>query len=170
MTLSIKDVISDIHHQAEKTAWSQLMIAGELTKTEWSNHLYNLILIYSHFEARDLFADTELMRSNLISQDLLTLKSPGKITKTAQAYISWLNTLSDQDIWAPIYVHYLGDLYGGSIIADRQPIKLNYLTYIDRAGTIDFIRNNTKHIDPDLAIKSFEWIIKIYDELYSFSR
>ena len=170
MTFSIREHIDYIHTRAEQTAWSQLMVEGKLTSAEWSNYLYNIILIYSNFESRNLFADTELMRSNLISQDLIALHSPGKIANSTQSYCQWLNTLSDSDIWAPIYVHYLGDLYGMNMIADRQSVKLNYLKYTDRFGTIDLIRNNARHINKDIAIKSFEWIIKIYDELYSFSR
>jgi heme oxygenase len=170
MIFSIREHIDYIHTKAEQTAWSQLLVNGTLTPAEWSNYLYNIILIYSNFESRDLFADTELMRSNLISQDLIELKSPGKIAKSTQDYCQWLNSLSDADIWAPIYVHYLGDLYGMNMIAERQQIKLSYLKYNDRFGMIDFIRTNSRNINKDIAIKSFEWIIKIYDELYSFSR
>lgn len=175
-SLSLKDAVKHVHDAAEQTALSQMLVAGDFTAHEFVTYLSNMQIIYSKLESRNVITHEPLMRSKLMladiaaNQALLADHALIPTLSTVYEYADYIELLSKDQVWAHVYVHYLGDLYGGQIIAKQMPYACSYLAFDNRIECIDYVRSNIASCSAEQAIIAFEWVIKIYDELYRILR
>ena len=91
---------------------------------------------------------------------------PCVIATNVKNYVQYLSGLSANDRWAHVYVHYLGNMYGGQMIGKQLPGPHAHLSFEDLKGCIAYVRANLADISHDEANTAFDWTMRIYDELY----
>ena len=81
-------------------------------------------------------------------------------------YTEYLRKLSDKDLLAHVYAHYLAFLYGGRYISKvlKWPTKVFHFDKPEEC--IDNIRKITKDVDHNEAINAFNWTIRVYNNLW----
>ena len=167
--MDLREAVRENHQAAEKTRWSQLMISGDLTSEQYAAMLYNMLPIYTELERTGLITKPEVLRVQLLHDDLASVEigSQRSLTLSVINYTHYLETLSDRDRWAHIYVHYLGNMYGGQMIGKQLPGQHTHLLFDDLKGCIAYVRENLQDVSTDEANQAFIWTMKVYDELYN---
>lgn len=166
----LRTATQDIHHRAEETGISKMLISGDFTKEEWKAFLSNQLIFRNAIEDRNIIKMPEVLTVPRILADLAVLGADGNddITDATRAYATYLLTLDEAKVWSHIYVIYLGDLYGGQVIrkALEKALPVSMLTFEDRQPLIAYVRQNIADASEEEAVHAFEWIIRIYEELY----
>jgi heme oxygenase len=166
---SLREATAYAHHQAETTELMQLMLSGKMTAEHYAGFLANQLICYNAIERRShLFADGDMARSSALVADITELRgSTLPIVPSVYQYADYVQTLSDQGVWAHIYVRYLGDMYGGRLIKSRVPGSGRIFEFRERDELISRIRLSVSIADAGEANRCFDWVIKIYDEFYN---
>jgi len=162
-------ILKEVHDKAEQTELSQQLITGDISEQEYSNFISNMGLVYNAIESRGLIQHSDLLRSDKFLIDSSMMRMQPEFVQSVWDYIDYIETLPEDKLWSHIYVHYLGDLYGGTVIKKVLPYSCAYLDFEDNAECIKYLRANAK-MDSAQATICFEWVIKIYNELYELSR
>jgi len=166
--MDLREAVKDNHQAAEKTRWSQMMISGDMRIEQYAAMLYNMLPIYTELERTELITKPEVLRASLVQADLDALGGTTHgLTLSTVYYTRYLESLDDRARWAHIYVHYLGNMYGGQMIGRRLPGPHNHLLFDDLKGCISYVRDNLADVSADEANTAFVWTIKVYDELYN---
>lgn len=157
-----------IHDIAENTKLSQLLISGEMTKEQWASYLYNQKFCYNVIEQRGVITNKDVLRFDRLNADHANIRvdQTNLLSRETVNYCQHVSFLPDEALWAHIYVRYLGDLYGGKMIAKANQWPSTYLEFDNRSNCIDYIRENSKHVQERDLIDAFEWVIKTYDGIY----
>jgi heme oxygenase len=156
--------LKEVHDKAENTKFSQLLINGDITEEQWKFYLDNMYYVYNVIEQRNIIELPELLRAKRISEDSKFLPGPPVVTKETIQYCTYLANMDSINIWAHIYVRYLGDLYGGSMLNIKWPKTC--LEFDNSSECISYIREKCKDVDPNQYIKAFEWTIILYESFY----
>jgi len=166
--MGLREAVKANHQAAERTRWSQMMISGDMRIEQYAAMLYNLHPIYTELERTGLITKPEVMRAKLVQADLDALGGTKHgLTLSTVYYTRYLETLDDDARWAHIYVHYLGNMYGGQMIGRRLPGQHTHLLFDDLKGCIAYVRDNLTNVTAQEANVAFEWTIRIYDELHN---
>jgi heme oxygenase len=48
--MSLKEITSDLHHEAETTKFAKMLLSGKIGKDDYKNYLYNLMAVYDPIE------------------------------------------------------------------------------------------------------------------------
>ena len=165
---TLKESIASVHDKAEKTPLAKKMIAGTISEDDWLTYLSNLKQIHATIENRGVIKKPEVYRCDKISMDLGDNVSPHtRFRQSTLDYCYYLQEIPEDKLWAHIYVHYLGHMYGGQYIKKNIPWTTNFLDFDDHKGCIEYIRENTADVKAKEAKVAFDWIIKIYNEIAS---
>jgi heme oxygenase len=131
--MSLKELTAQKHRDAERTAFAQLLLSGNMTKEQYAVYLMNMLHIYwcleYHARSKGLWKGLDgLERSEKIHEDLVELNGENHpIDKFAQAtldyhkYLDDLGSTNPEKLLAHVYVRHMGDLYGGQMIARKVP-------------------------------------------------
>ena len=76
--MSLRDITKDLHTEAERTSFAKKLISGSLTKEEYANYLYQMLLIYGPIEmgnrVQGFFTNLDgIERAHAIYQDFIEL-------------------------------------------------------------------------------------------------
>jgi heme oxygenase len=176
---NIKELTMKHHRDAERCEFVKVLLSGNINPDMYATFLWNQYLKYSELEALGdsykMFENIEIVkRKEKIYQDFIELwkhnDPPVTLDSTAE-YINHINTLSDyQNLFAHIYVHHMGDLSGGQIIAKRVPGQGRmYYFQTDTQLLKDLIRSRTTDdMAPEAGI-CFNFAIKQFNELLNLS-
>jgi heme oxygenase (biliverdin-producing, ferredoxin) len=140
----LRSATAAAHKQAETTEFSRLLLTGMLDRWQYFHYLVNLEACYKAVEDKiPWIAENGLVRSDKIAADAvaMNLGNVPALTASTQAYIRHVAALSDEQALAHLYVRWLGDLFGGQIIAKRLPYPHTYLEFDNRTDAIDLIRS-----------------------------
>lgn len=162
---TLKESTAYEHKLAEETTFSQKLIFGEVSEASWLSLLANLYQIHSVIESRGLIEKPEVLRCSKLAEDLAGRATHLQFTKSTIDYCYHLETLSDEALWAHIYVHYLGYMFGGQFIKKKVKWSSNYLNFEDHHECVNYVREKTSSANHEEAKEAFRWIIKIYNEL-----
>ena len=166
--MDLREAVRENHQAAERTRWSQMMISGDMRIEQYAAMLYNMLPIYTELERTGLITKPEVLRANLVQSDLDALGGTQHgLTLSTVYYTRYLETLDDRARWAHIYVHYLGNMYGGQMIGRRLPGPHTHLIFDDLRGCMAYVRENLKDVSQQEANTAFIWTMKVYDELYN---
>jgi heme oxygenase len=164
----LRTVTKDIHDAAERTAFSVMLIQGDLTREEWATFLYNQLEAYQAIEARGLITQRELLRVPKIQLDIeqLGAEPAARVVDATWRYVDRIKKMPEDLLWSHIYVRYLGDLYGGQMIKKNITWSTNLLDFEERSACVAYLRQHTAAADHSEAIAAFKWVIDIYDQMH----
>lgn len=178
--MSLKEITKDLHHEAEKTKFAQLLLSGKIGGKKYVNYLYNMMAIYDPIEwycKRQGFLDTmpDLPRLHAIYADFMELDDGGYLylTPATLEYQAYLHKLGNdperkQLIKAHLYVRHMGDLFGGQIIK-KQVAHISSGKFYDFENADSMkvaIRTILTDDLGDEARVAFEYAIKIMRDLH----
>lgn len=162
LSARLKQETRDLHALAERGAVMQALLRGELDRAGYCALLRHLWALYSALEAglerhagtsavRRLWRPS-LRRAARLASDLDALDQPGwrsrqDLTPAGQAYVQQLLSLAPADperLLAHAYVRYLGDLYGGQLLAQRVRHQLGLA---DGEGTAFYTFDDSRPIE-----------------------
>lgn len=166
--ITLREAVADSHHRAEQTALAQAMIAGTMGEELYHQYLFNMAQIYLAMEAKIPFLPNDVQRNAAYANDLRTLgRGAGTMLPATQAYVNHIASLDVPRTWAHIYVHYLGNMYGGQMLRKNIAWPSTHLEFANLRDCIAYIRANITDVDPAEANLAFEWTIRVYDELHN---
>lgn len=172
---NIKQLTMQHHKAAERCEFVNILLSGKINPDLYATFLWNQYLKYTELEKLGdqygMFKGIETVkRKDKIYADFLELwqygDNPITLESTAD-YIHHIRTLGNkQHIFAHIYVHHMGDLSGGQIIAKRVPGKGKmYHFQHDTTELKDQIRARTTDEMAEEAGVCFDFAIKTFVEL-----
>ena len=163
---SLKENTAENHRRAENTELVRLIFQKTITPEQYSNLLINQLIYYSAIEQHGLVGP-ELSRIMSIVNDIRELNcSILTVSPLSYEYADYIATLTKQQCWAHVYVHYLGDMMGGQMLKRCVPGSGTRFVFENSAGSISDIRMNVSIADSAEANRAFDWTIRIYDDLY----
>lgn len=168
MNRSLKEATADLHRRAESTELVKLIFNRSIDNRQYSCLLANQLIYYHAIEkCSESFCDKGLLRTTSLIQDLFELRCVGlTISPLSYDYADYISTLNNQQLWAHIYVHYLGDMMGGQMLKRCVPGRGKRFDFDNMPELISTIRMNISIADAHEANSAFEWTIRIYDDLY----
>lgn len=180
--MSLKEITKDLHHEAETTKFAKLLLSGKISKEDYANYLYQLVLIYPIIEmGNEVLGNLKnlngIQRSFNIYQDFIEIAGQNHnykwLPQTVAYHNYMLEILNDPDrkhlIKAHLYCRHMGDLNGGQIIK-RQVAHISNGKFYDFKNPDELkiaIRSELTDDLGDEARVAFEWAIKMMRELYN---
>lgn len=175
--MSLKEITHDLHTVAERAPFIKKLLTGRLSKDEYTNYLYQLLMVYSPIEfgcrEQGIFDDLPgIDRLPGLYQDYREL-SEGKQYTWLPATIEYnkylVDLINDPDrrhlVKAHFYVRHLGELHGGQLIAKVVPGQGKFYKFED----IDDLKIRVRrHLTNDLgeeARRAFQFTLNIVNEL-----
>jgi len=177
--MSLREITKDLHTDAERTAFAKILLSGEISKEQYAQYLYQMVLIYGPIEmgneVQGFFKDLpDIQRTWAIYQDFTELAGKDYtgykwLPSTVDYHNYILELLSNKErrhlIKAHLYCRHMGDLYGGQILAKRVPGSGKFYKFKDAEKLKEQIRAELTDDLGDEARVAFEWAIKIMREL-----
>lgn len=165
--ITLKEAVNDVHRAAERTDLAQMMIRGEFDVPIYYQFIYNMREVYAAIERRLPDLPSNIKRVDHYDNDIRAMDFlNGQVVPSVAHYVSYIESLDLKDVWAHTYVHYLGNMYGGQLLKKRMPGPATHLDFENTDELIAYIRSQIADIRHQEAIVSFDWTIRIYDELY----
>lgn len=165
--MNLREAVEANHRAAEQTELARSMIDGTMDVELYHQFLFNMREIYAAIEKKLGFLPDDVKRTSKYTDDLNDLnRGSGTALPSTQEYTRYLLGIDIPNAWAHVYVHYLGNMYGGQMLKKKFSWKCSHLEFDDVKTCITYVRKNLDGVDPAEANKAFEWTIKIYDELY----
>ena len=165
----LRELCKPQHDRAETTTLAQQLIAGTISSQHYKQLCYQLYLIADAIEGRYVFLEPDLQRRNQLVLDLASCEGSVSACKSTLTYVEHIASRSTRELRAHIYVHYLGWLYGGQMIAKKLSLPTNHLRFANPKACVDHMRNmilvDLTEDDAHEAIAAFDSIIRIYDEI-----
>ena len=166
--MSLKDLTSEKHKQAERMAFNDRMFNGELSKREYLHYLYQQASIFQIIEQigvphksllrlKRVFEDIEEIMVD-VGVDLPTLKS-------MERYGLYLQKLDDVELLPHIYLHYLVLMYGGQMMQSITPGSGKMYNFDDINEAEATIMSLQTDDWVDSINTGFDFMIDIFDEL-----
>jgi heme oxygenase len=170
---TLREQIKEKHDEAEKTKFTQLLLSGNIPKEVYAEYLYNQYECYNALEKKatelGILKDfPELLRANLIKQDLEELNEPNlKMYNSTKAYIAFLENDPNLsiDIMGHIYVRHFADMYGGQIIKSKIPGSGKMYEFENRSDLIAKLREVLSEDLGSAANHCFAFVLNLHDEI-----
>lgn len=172
---NIKELTWEHHKAAERCGFVKILLSGSIDPKLYATFLWNQYIKYTELEKLadkyGLLKGIETVkRKDSIYADFLelwTLKHKPPTFSSTTDYIHHIRQLQNkQHIFAHIYVHHMGDLSGGQMIAKRVP---GSCTMYNFDGNITEIKNEIRSRCKDSmateARMCFDFAIKQFNEL-----
>jgi heme oxygenase len=128
----LREITYERHMAVENLPFTQYLLGGTITESDYVIYLAEMIAIYRHLEClaqqSGLFEGIEeLPRSQHMQADLAELAPDYQtdLLPSTKTYLAYLDQLVQSDhpsqLFAHVYVRHMGDLYGGKLIARGVP-------------------------------------------------
>lgn len=164
---SLREAVQLEHSAAERTEMAQALIHGPISKRLYQGFLENICEIYHAIEMRLPNLPPNIKRYDKYKYDIAQLNEPeAMFLPAASLYASYLKEIDLPAVWAHVYVHYLGNMYGGQMIKKNLPWPSTHLDFDNPKECIAYVRSNLVDVDPEEAKTAFTHTMKLYDELY----
>lgn len=168
---TLKEYTQEKHNEAENTPFSKVLVAGELNQNMWSKLAEQKYFIYKVLEEKV----PELPDDLRVAKKLMLDANTEQLTMMPEtaSYVDHLINLDAEQIMAHVYVHLMGDLYGGQILRQKMlhPNK-THLSFENRKENIAWIRKQLAGKDDSLAKEAnlgFDAIIGIQNAIFENS-
>lgn len=124
--MSLRELLQDIHTEAENKPWAKLLMSGEMTAEQYGLYLNQQHIMYTALEDRAdeigvLDDFPELRRAEIIGFDKMGYSYPAKAMATTRNYITYCKSMKYQQVFAHMYVRHFGDMFGGQMIKNKIP-------------------------------------------------
>ena len=170
--MSLRELLQDIHTEAENKPWAKLLMSGEITAEQYGLYLNQQHIMYTALEDR---ADNigvlddfpELRRAEIIGFDKMGYSYPAKAMHTTRKYISYCKSLKYQQVFAHMYVRHFGDMYGGQMIRKRNPGSGTMYDFENVEELKTTVRAMLHDDMADDANICFQFAMQLFEELES---
>ena len=174
MATSLREAIHDLHHVAENTRFTKLLLSGDITPEAYSKFLQNLYPIYSLIEGyairngllTEIFS---IQRADLIRKDIKELDClPVSISRSTQLYlehIDYINKHNPKLLLAHLYIRHFGDMYGGQMIKKVVPGSGAMYEFENKKELIEKVRDMLTMDLADEANVAMQFAIDLFEEL-----
>jgi heme oxygenase len=165
--MSLKELTSEKHKQAERMPFNVRMFKGELSKEEYLDYLIAQASIFQIFEQMGV-PHPSLLRLQRIFEDIEELgvsSIGGTDIKSIREYGLYLQKLTYEEMLPHMYLHYLALMYGGQMMKSKVPGSGRMYDFDDMQGAAGSIRSLQKDEWADEVNKGFDFMINIFDEL-----
>lgn len=172
---NLKDLTWEHHQNAERQDFVKVLMSGKINPEFYATYLWNQHKKYDILEAmasaHGLLDNLPIRRKNAIEEDFLELwkkDKPPVLVSSTHEYIKHLKEIMiDPDaLMAHIYVHHMGDLSGGQMIARKVPGKGMYYKFEGDVKEIkESIRAKTNDTMADEAKWAFDSATKLFQDL-----
>lgn len=172
--ITLRDAIKDLHNKAEQSKFAHLLLSGNITEEQYSNLLYNMVLIYNCIETLcDNYGLLDglqgVKRAELIFKDLFELSQEQKtalpITNNYIDYLINISKINPRLLLAHVYVRHFGDLYGGQIIKSKVPGSGAMYNFENRQELITKLRAILTDDLGDEARVAMQYAIDLFEAL-----
>lgn len=172
---NLKELTWEQHKAAERQPFVKVLLSGNINPKLYATYLWNQYIKYKELEQLadkyGLLKDLpQIKREQKIYSDFLELwtYSEDPITlPSTRSYLKSLRIISNkQHLFAHIYVHHMGDLSGGQMIAKRVPgggRMYSFQSSIEDLKTT--IRSKCTDNMAEEAKNCFNYAIKLFQEL-----
>ena len=174
MATSLREAIHDLHHVAENTRFTKLLLSGDITPEAYSKFLQNLYPIYSLIEGyatrNSLLTEIfSIQRADLIRKDIKELDClPVSISRSTQLYlehIDYINKHNPKLLLAHLYNRHFGDMYGGQMIKKVVPGSGEMYEFENKKELIEKVRDMLTMDLADEANVAMQFAIDLFEEL-----
>ena len=173
--MSLKDLTWKYHQDAERTEHARKLLAG-MSPSEYHRYLTNQHCMYvaleHHATQHDvLIGIEEICRASRILDDITELGELHKleipvVCDVVTEYTDYIKTLTNSnDILAHIYVRHFGDMYGGKMIAKRNPGSGKMYEFENLEQLKITVRARLTEDMADEANRCFQFAIQLFKEL-----
>ena len=176
--MGLKEATSEKHRKAELMPFNVLMINGKLTAPQYEWYLQAQHKIFQAIEDNFELPHPALARKEAVVADIDSLgmdAMAGKVPQSvlfpvstkATEYAEYLKSLTQEEVDAHIYLHYLALMFGGQMIKKKVPGKgAMYEFGDDMMAAAAAIREIQQDDWADEVNKGFDYMIDIFKELY----
>ena len=169
--MGLKEATAELHSKAEKTQFSQLIFSGTIPEQEYAYYLFNMYHIHNALESKYELPHSSLNRCKSIEKDLGGLiKLKMDLTESTKKYIDYINTLTEEQWKAHIYVNYLAIVYGGQMIKSKVPGLGDYYVIENMQECVGVIRAFLTDDMSDEANKGFQFNIDVLENIWNTLR
>jgi len=175
MTVQLKEMLNDIHREAENHDWVKYMMSGEMLDEHYGAYLSQQLHIYTALENRcdafNMFDPplNDMRRMMPLAIDYSNYPQFKKILPSTKIYIERVAKLQENKLWPHIYVRHFGDMYGGAMIAKRLGGNHAYYDFgPNKKDMITFVRmklNNKMFAECEQV---FNDAIALFDDLDNY--
>ena len=173
----LKELTWENHSKAERTEHARKLLKG-MSPQEYHRYIYNQYVQYAVLEsrARELGVLTgieNIARAKAISMDMVELEREHGIQRNVDLlcpvvarYTAHIMRLEDkEDLLAHIYVRHFGDMYGGQMIAKRNPGSGKMYEFENVEELKTTVRSMLNDNMADEANRCFEFAMQLFEEL-----
>jgi heme oxygenase len=173
----LKELTWENHQKAERTEHARKLLKG-MSPEEYHRYLYNQYVQYAALES---IANTEgvltgiehIARAEHILNDIKEIETEHGIERKTEdicsvvgEYVAHVMGLENaDDILAHIYVRHFGDMYGGQMIAKRNPGSGSMYVFEDVEELKTTVRAKLNDDMADEANRCFEFAMQLFEEL-----
>jgi heme oxygenase len=171
--MALRELIKDAHDSAENHPFVKKLFAGQITKEEYGDFLFNQKHCYAALEQTaevlGLLDDIgPIKRTAKIAQDLRDLhrdKSRQHLHMSTMNYCEYVKTCTKEQLLAHLYVRHFGDMYGGQMLKKLVPGNGTMYEFYNRAELIATVREKLTDDLADEAKIVFAFATQLFDEL-----
>lgn len=174
--MSLKDLTWEHHQNAERQEFVKVLMSGKINPKLYATYLWNQHKKYDLLEAMAtangcLDGLRDIRRKQKIEQDFGELwkeNNPPEIVPSVNEYILHMKGIIHEPdkIMAHVYVHHMGDLSGGQMIAKKAPGSGNYYKFDEDIQTLkEGIRAKINDDMVDEARYAFDSAARLFQEL-----
>jgi heme oxygenase len=169
--MGLKEATAELHSKAEKTQFSQLIFSGTIPEQEYAYYLFNMYHIHNALESKYELPHPSLNRCKSIEKDLgVLIKLKMDLTESTKKYIDYINTLTEEQWKAHIYVNYLAIVYGGQMIKSKVPGLGAYYNINNMQECVGAIRAFLNDDMSNEANKGFQFNIDVLENIWNTLR
>jgi heme oxygenase len=174
MATSLREAIHDLHHVAENTRFTKLLLSGNITPEAYSRFLQNLSPIYSLLEGyavrSGLVTDISgILRAHLIRQDISELNCErADLSNTVALYLEHIDYIAKHNprlLLAHLYIRHFGDMYGGQMIKKVVPGSGTMYEFENKKELIEKVRGMLTLDLADEANVAMQFAIDLFEEI-----
>jgi len=173
----LKELTWENHQKAERTEHARKLLKG-MSPREYHRYIYNQYVQYAVLESRAtelgvLEGIERIARAKNISMDMVELEREHNIQRNVDLlcpvvarYTGHVMSLENKDdLLAHIYVRHFGDMYGGQMIAKRNPGSGSMYVFEDVEELKTKVRGMLHDDMADEANRCFEFAMELFEEL-----
>jgi len=164
---TLKELTQENHRRAERTAFVAAMMKNQLTNQQWADYLVwkrDLLVILDRKLGLKQ-SHLEFDRVHQFDSDIQETGVGPRELQSSQAYNEHIKNLDDQQAWAHVYVHYLGDLRGGQMLRRMVQLPMSHVDYTDKEAIESVIRAQVDESLADEANRAFGLTMAVMEEI-----